>query len=256
MINPNISKEPSLVFSVFKDYGPEILFNNSTLDENTALTLVMSGMTLVEMDKTSIGRVDGSKNPKMLGPIPVPENEHLKAIAIPFETEITSSSDERIAAAGHRLCVAYFLFEGIAVRDVLDSYGLIEPYFTLIGRSMQKESNINPTSIKQLYTRMIDMFSGKIPRIFAINADNSLKEMIGKRLEYADTYLLCDLDKNEMYVLLYNPSIDVWRRRDIYKVASELNSSMFRSAMRIKTIEDIKEMVRILGILNIEIAPV
>ena len=228
-------KEPSLVFSIFKDYGPEILFNNSTLDENTALILVMSGMTLVEMDKSSIGRLDGSKNPKMLGPIPVPNNEHLKAIALPFETAITSSSDERIAAAGHRLCVAYFLFEGIAVRDVLDSYGLIEPYFTLIGRGLQSESNINPTSIKSLYTRMIDMFSGKIPRIYAINQDNSLKEMIGKRLEYADTYLLCDLVKKEMYILLYNPSIDVWRRRDIYKVASELNSSMFRSSMRIKT---------------------
>ncbi|MHA1200439.1 MAG: hypothetical protein ACTSQF_14040 [Candidatus Heimdallarchaeaceae archaeon] len=256
MINPNVSKEPSLVFSIFKDYGPEILFNNSALNENTALTLVMSGMTLVEMDKGSIGRLDGSKNPKMLGPIPVPEHEQLKAIAIPFETEITSSSDERIAAAGHRLCVAYFLFEGIAVRDVLDSYGLIEPYFTLIGRGLQKESSIDPTSIKQLYTRMLDMFSGRIPRIFAINPDNSLKEMIGKRLEYADTYLLCNLDKNEMYILLYNPSMDVWRRRDIYKVASELNSTMFRSSMRIKTIEDIKEMVRILEILNIEITPV
>ena len=80
--------------------------------------------------------------------------------------------------------------------------------------------------------------------------------MIGKRLEYADTYLLCDLNKKEMYILLYNPSMDVWRRRDIYKIASELNSSMFRSSMRIKTIEDVKEMVRILEILNIEIAPV
>lgn len=256
MINPNVTKEPSLVFSIFKDFGPDILFNNSTLDENTALTLVMSGMTIVEMDKASIGRLDGSKNPKMLGPIPVPEHEQLKAIAIPFETEITSSTDERIAAAGHRLCVAYFLFEGIAVRDVLDSYGLIEPYFTMIGRGLQKESDINPTTIKQLYTRMVDMFSGKIPRIFAINPDNSLKEMIGKRLEYADTYLLCDLNKNVMYILLYNPSMDVWRRRDIYKVASELNSNMFRSSMRIKTIEDVKEMVRILEILNIEIAPV
>ncbi len=256
MINPNVSKEPALVFSIFKDYGPDILFNNSTLEENIALTLVMQGMTLVEMDKGSIGRVDGTKNPKMLGPLPVPENANLKAIAIPFETEITSSTDERIAAAGYRLCVAYFLFEGSTVRAVLDSYGLIEPYFTLIGRSLQKESDINPSSIKQLYTRMIDMFSGKIPRIYAINADNSLKEMIGKRLEYADTYLLCDLNKKIMYILLYNPSINVWRKRAIFKVASELNSSMFRSSMRINTIDDVKEMVRILDILNIEIAPV
>ncbi len=256
MINPNVTKEPALVFSIFKDYGPEILFNNSELDENTALTLVMSGMTIVEMDKSSIGRLDGTKNPKMLGPIPVPDHEQLKAIAIPFETEITSSSDERIAAAGHRLCVAYFIFEGVAVREVLDSYGLIEPYFTLIGRSMQKESNIEPSSIKQLYTRMIDMFSGKIPRIFAINSDSSLKEMIGKRLEYADTYLLCDIDKKIMYILLYNPSMDVWRRREINRVANELNLNMFKRSMRIKTIEDVKEMVRILEILNIEIAPV
>ncbi|MHA2357953.1 MAG: hypothetical protein ACXABK_04210 [Candidatus Heimdallarchaeaceae archaeon] len=256
MINPNVTKEPSLVFSIFKDYGPEILFNNSNLEENTALTLVMSGMTLVEMNKASIGKVDGTKNPKMLGPIPVPDNEDIKAIAVPFETEITTSADERIAASGYRLCVAYFLFEGLAVREVLDSYGLIEPYFTMIARGLQKETGINPSSIKQMYTRMIDMFSGKIPRIFGVNPDNTLKEMVGKRLEYADTYLLCDMHKNIMYILLYNPSLDVWRRRDIFKVASELNSSLFRSAMRIKTIEDVKEMSRILDILNIEIAPV
>ncbi|MCK4973074.1 MAG: hypothetical protein KAS52_07110, partial [Candidatus Heimdallarchaeota archaeon] len=128
MINPNVSKEPTLVFSIFKDYGPEILYNNSILDENTALTLVM---TLVEMNKPSIGRLDGSQRPKMLGPIPVPDNETLKAIAIPFETEITSSTDVRIEKAGYRLCVAYFLFEGSAVREVLDSYGLIIPYFML-----------------------------------------------------------------------------------------------------------------------------
>ena len=256
MINPNISKEPTLVFSIFKDYGPEILFNNSILDENTALTLVMTGMTLVEMNKPSIGRLDGSQRPKMLGPIPVPDNETLKAIAIPFETEITSYTDVRIEEAGYRLCVAYFLFEGSAVREVLDSYGLIIPYFTLIARNLGTEANINPSSIKQVFVKMIDMFSGKIPRIYGVNKDNSLKEMIGKRLEYADTYLVCDLHKNEMYILLYNPSMDVWRRREISKVASELNSSMFKSSMRIKIIDDVKEMVGILDFLNIEISPV
>ncbi|MHA1345280.1 MAG: hypothetical protein ACTSVO_10065 [Candidatus Heimdallarchaeaceae archaeon] len=256
MINPDISKEPTLVFSIFKDYGPEILFNNSILEENSALTLVMTGMTLVEMNKPSIGKLDGTQSPKMLGPIPVPDNETMKAIAIPFETEITSSTDARIEQAGFRLCVAYFLFEGSAVREVLDSYGLIIPYFTLVARSLNTEANINPSSIKQVFLKMVDMFSGKIPRIYGVNKDNSLKEMIGKRLEYADTYLLCDLHKNVMYILLYNPSMDVWRRRDIYKVASELNSSMFKSSMRIKTVEDVKEMVRILEILNIEISPV
>ncbi|MHA1259450.1 MAG: hypothetical protein ACTSRO_07395 [Candidatus Heimdallarchaeaceae archaeon] len=41
MINPNVTKEPHMIFSIFKDYGPEILFNNSNLSENTSLTLVM-----------------------------------------------------------------------------------------------------------------------------------------------------------------------------------------------------------------------
>jgi hypothetical protein len=64
------------------------------------------------------------------------------------------------------------------------------------------------------------------------------------------------MDKKVMYILLYNPSVDVWRKRDIFKTASELNSTMFRSALRIKTIEDVKEMTRILDVLNIEISPV
>ena len=256
MINPNVTKEPTLVFSIFEDYGPEIVFNNSGLNEDTALTLVMSGMTLVEMNKSSIGRVDGTKNPKMLGPIPVPGHETLKAIALPFETQVSETTDERIAESGYRLCVAYFLFEGSAVREVLDSYGLIEPYFTMIARNLDSEDKINTNTINQMYQRMIDMFSGKIPRIFAIEADGKIRELIGKKLEYADTYLICDLHKKIMHVVIYNPSMDVWRKRDIYKIASELNSSMFRSALRINTVTDVEEMGRLLDHLNIEISPI
>jgi len=256
MINPNVTKEPKLVFSIFKDYGPEILFNNTNLNEDTALTLVMSGMTLVEMNKNSIGRVDGTKTPRMLGPIPVPEKETLKAIAIPFETKIAETSDERLAKAGYRLCVAYFVFEGSAVREILDSYGLIEPYFTLAAKNLDREDNINIQTIKQMYQRMIDMLSGKIPRIFSITPDGNVKELVGKKIEYADTYLICDMNKKVMHVVIYNPSMDMWRRRDIYKIASELNANMFRSALRINTINDVEEMSRLLDHLNIEITPV
>ncbi len=256
MINPNISKEPKMIFSMFKDYGPEILFNNSTIDEAKALTLVMSGMTLVEMNQDAKGRVDGSKNPKMLGPIPVPEMENLKAIAIPFETEITSSTDERIQEAGYRLCVAYLIFEGSAVREVLDSYGLIEPYFAMVARGLNKEDKINAVSIKKVLTKMVDMLQGNIPRIFTVNPDGTMKELIGKKIEYADIYFICDFIKNKMNILFYNPSLDIWRRREIYKIASEFNSSRFRSALRIITIDEVKEMGDLLDLLNIEIAPV
>ncbi len=250
-------REPKLVFSIFKDYGPEIIFNNSSLDdENIALTLVMSGMTLVEMNRSSVGRVDGTKTPQMLGPIPVPENETLKSIAIPFETAVGETTDDRIAAAGYRLCVAYFIFEGSNVREVLDSYGLIEPYFSMIARPLAEENNINEGNIKLVYQRMIDMFSGKIPRIFGIDGKGKVKELIGKRLEYRSTYLVCDLHKKQMHVLLYNPNMDVWERRDIQKRASEINSNMFKSALRINIVTDVNEIARILDYLNIEIAPV
>lgn len=256
MINPNVSKEPTLIFSIFEDYGPEIVFNNSGLSDDAALTLVMSGMTLVEMNKSSVGRVDGSKAPKMLGPIPVPGHETLKAIALPFETKVEETTDERIAKAGYRLCVAYFVFEGSAVREVLDSYGLIEPYFTMIARGLSSETKINSTTINQMYHKMIDMFSGKIPRIFAVDAEGNVKELVGKKLEYADTYFICDMHKKIMHVVIYNPTMDVWRKRDIYKIASELNSNMFRSALRINTVTDVEEMSRLLDHLNIEISPV
>ena len=90
MINPGRIKDPTMIFSIFKDYGPEIEYNNSGLSEDSALALVMSGFTLVEMNKESKGNLDGTKMPKMLGPIPVPENEELKAICIPFVWNIFS----------------------------------------------------------------------------------------------------------------------------------------------------------------------
>ncbi|UJG44710.1 MAG: hypothetical protein K9W46_05895 [Candidatus Heimdallarchaeum endolithica] len=255
MINPSQMRAPKMVFSIFKDYGPEIEFNNTTLSEEQALALVMSGFTLVEMNKDYKGRLDGSKMPRMLGPIPVPDTT-MKAIAIPFETKITSSEDERIAEAGYRDCVVFFIFEGSKLREVLDSYGIVEPYFSMIARSLNEEKSITPSNLKKVYERMVDMFTGRIPRIFKINNDNSVKEIIGKRLEHADAYLICDLERKNMYVLLYNSDIDIWRKREIEKVSSEVNSKMFRSALRRKFITDIGEISQILNLLNIEIAPV
>jgi len=55
---------------------------------------------------------------------------------------------------------------------------------------------------------------------------------------------------------LYNSDIDIWRKREIEKVSSEVNSKMFRSALRRKFITDIGEISQILNLLNIEIAPV
>ncbi len=256
MMNSGRIKEPKMIFSIFKDYGPEIEFNNSNLPEEKALALVMSGFTLVEMNRDSKGRLDGSKTPRMLGPIPVADAQNMKAIAIPFETEITHSEDERIAEAGYRDCVAFFIFEGSNIREVLDSYGLVEPYFSMIARSLSKEANINQHNLKNVYNRMVDMFTGRIPRIFKINDDNSVRELVGKRIEHADAYLICDLERKNMYILLYNPQMDVWRRREIEKISSEVNSKMFKSALRRKIVSDMSEIARILELLNVEISPI
>ena len=126
----------------------------------------------------------------------------------------------------------------------------------MIARSLNEEKSITPSNLKKVYERMVDMFTGRIPRIFKINNDNSVKEIIGKRLEHADAYLICDLERKNMYVLLYNSDIDIWRKREIEKVSSEVNSKMFRSALRRKFVTDIGEISKILNLLNIEIAPV
>ncbi|MHA1304945.1 MAG: hypothetical protein ACTSQE_06330 [Candidatus Heimdallarchaeaceae archaeon] len=256
MISSGQIKEPKMIFSIFKDYGPEIEFNNSQLSEEKALALVMSGFTLVEMNKESKGRLDGSKTPRMLGPIPVPDTEGMKAIAIPFETQIRESSDERIAEAGYRDCVAFFIFEGSTLREVLDSYGLVEPYFAMIARILNHEDAITTSNLKRVYNRMVDMFTGRIPRIFKVNKDNTVKEIVGKRIEYADAYLICDLERKNMHVLLYNSDLDIWRRREIEKVSSEINSKLFKSALRRKIVNDMGEIAHILDLLNLEIAPV
>ena len=97
------------------------------------------------------------------------------------------------------------------------------------------------------------LFSGKLPRVFTLMDDGSPKELIGKKIPASDVFLVADKNKNTLSILFYHPDPTVWRRRQIYKSASKLNSSVFKNKLKVITVTEIEEMSAILDRLNVSI---
>ena len=83
--------------------------------------------------------------------------------------------------------------------------------------------------------------------------DGSPKELIGKKIPASDVFLVADKSKNTLSILFYHPDPTVWRRRQIYKNASKLNSSIFKNKLKVITVTEIEEMSAILDRLNVSI---
>ncbi|MHA1443064.1 MAG: hypothetical protein ACTSPK_14565, partial [Candidatus Heimdallarchaeota archaeon] len=60
-------------------------------------------------------------------------------------------------------------------------------------------------------------------------------------------------NKSTLSILFYHPDPTVWRKRQIYRSASELNSSVFKNRLKIISVTEIGEMTKILDRLNVSI---
>jgi hypothetical protein len=250
-----------IVFVTFEDTGPEVIYNDTELTEEQTLTLAVEGMTIVGLDEGSGGKTmqERQKNPfdtmddkRFFGPIPVPDAPQLRSLAITFDVESTASTDSRIREYG-RKCIMFLLFNEDYTREILDAYGLIKPYFSVIVRDITSEEHLSQANLQDLSRKMGLLFSGKLPRVFTILEDGSPKELIGKKIPAADVFLVADRNKSTLSILFYHPDPTVWRRRQIYKSASELNSSVFKNKLKIVSVTEISEMSKILDRLNVSI---
>ena len=250
-----------IVFVTFEDTGPSVIYNDTDLKEDQSLTLAVQGMTIVGLDEGSKGKTmkdkktqifDTMDDKKSFGPLPVPDAPNLRALAITFDVESSESTDQRIREFG-RKCIMFLLFKEDYIREILDAYGLIKPYFSVIVRDITSESQLTQGNLQDLSTKMGLLFSGKLPRIFTILDDGSPKELIGKKIPAADVFVVADKSKNSLSILFYHPDPTVWRRRQIYKSASELNSNVFKNKLKTVTVTDISEMTKILDHLNVTI---
>jgi len=250
-----------IVFVTFEDTGPSVIYNDTPLSEDQTMTLAVEGMTLVGLDEGSSGKTmeekkkqvfDTMDDKKSFGPLPVPDAPNLRSMAITFDVESEESADNRILEFG-RKCILFLLFVEDYTREILDAYGLIKPYFSVIVRDIISEKDLTHSNLQDLSTKMGLLFSGKLPRIFTLLEDGSPKELIGKKIPATDVYLVADKNKSTLSILFYHPDPTVWRRRQIYKNASELNSSVFKNRLKVISVTEINEMTRILDRLNVSI---
>ncbi len=250
-----------IVFVVFEDTGPSVIFNDTYLTEEQTLTLAVEGMTIVGLDEGSQGKTlkekkaqsfDTMDDKRSFGPLPVPDAQDLRAMAITFDVESVDSSDHRITEFG-RKCILFLLFREDYTREILDAYGLIKPYFSVIVRDVTTENDLTHANLLDMSRKMGLLFSGKLPRVFTLTDDGSPKELIGKKIPASDVFLVADKNKSTLSILFYHPDPTVWRRRQIYKSASSLNSSVFKNKLKVITVTEIAEMSAILDRLNVSI---
>ncbi|NHK32080.1 MAG: hypothetical protein FK730_12055 [Asgard group archaeon] len=250
-----------IVFVTFEDTGPEVIYNDTKLVDEQTLTLAVEGMTIVGLDEGSSGRTleqkkkdpfDTMDDKRFFGPIPVPDAPQQRALAITFDVESEESDDSRIREFG-RKCILFLLFMEDYTREILDAYGLIKPYFSVIVRDITSEKHLTQANLQDLSRKMGLLFSGKLPRIFTIMEDGSPKELIGKKIPAADVFMVADRNKSTLSILFYHPDPTVWRRRQIYKSASELNSTVFKNKLKVVSVTEIGEMTKILDRLNVSI---
>ncbi|MHA1586202.1 MAG: hypothetical protein ACTSUW_02595 [Candidatus Heimdallarchaeota archaeon] len=250
-----------IVFVTFEDTGPAVIYNDTDLTEEQTLTLAVEGMTIVGLDEGSQGKTlkekraaifDSMDDKRSFGPLPVPDAQDLRAMAITFDVESVDSSDQRITEFG-RKCILFLLFREDYTREILDAYGLIKPYFSVIVRDINTENDLTHANLLDMSRKMGLLFSGKLPRVFTLMDDGSPKELIGKKIPASDVFLVADKNKNTLSILFYHPDPTVWRRRQIYKNASKLNSSVFKNKLKVITVTEIEEMSAILDRLNVSI---
>ena len=179
-----------IVFVTFEDTGPAVIFNDTDLTEEQTLTLAVEGMTIVGLDEGSSTQTMKEKKAKLFdtmddkrsfGPLPVPDAQDLRAMAITFDVESVESADQRITEFG-RKCILFLLFREDYTREILDAYGLIKPYFSVIVRDITTENDLTQANLQDMSRKMGLLFSGKLPRVFTLMDDGSPKELIGKKI--------------------------------------------------------------------------
>ncbi len=256
--DPYSPKLAGIIVSSFADRGPDIVFNNTELAEDEAMILAIKGMTVIGLDSPLdvIEDINDDEERRatiqQFGPFPIKGRDNLKALAISFVVKAEESADHRIMTFG-RFCVIFLVYHQEHTRLMLDSYGLIEPYFTIISRDLVMDSDLNPTNLSSVYRRMNMLFQGVLPRVFTVTDKGVIKELIGKEISHRDVFLIADKKKNSLYTMLVDPEMNVWRKRKIYQTASNLNSHLYRQKLTINTVTELEEISILLKRYNLSV---
>jgi hypothetical protein len=255
LYDPKLS---GLIVSSFTDAGPNIVFNNSELADDEAMILAIKGMTVIGLDNPLdvIEDINDDEERRaaiqQFGPFPIKGRNTIRALAISFVVKADATTDKRIEMFG-RFCVMFLIYNLEHTRLILDSYGLIEPYFTIISRDLIKDTDLNTANFHSIYNKMNMLFQGVLPRVFTVTDKGVIKELIGKEIMHRDVFLIADKKKKSLFTLLLDPEMTVWRKRQIYRSASNLNSHLYKQKLSVKTVTEIEDIGTLLTRYNLSV---
>ena len=59
--------------------------------------------------------------------------------------------------------------------------------------------------------------------------------------------------KKSLYTLLVDPEMSVWRKRQVYKTASNLNSHLYKQQLTVNTVTELEEVGTLLKRYNLSV---
>ena len=247
-----------IIVSTFADRGPDTVFNNTDLADDEAMILAIKGMTVIGLDNPldAIENINDDEERRstiqQFGPFPIKDRPTLKALAISFVVKSEESTDHRIRTFG-RFCVLFLIYNVEHTRLILDSYGLIEPYFNIISRDINYDKDLHPNNLSNVYRKMNMLFQGVLPRVFTVTDKGVIKELIGKEIMHRDVFLIADKKKKILYTLLADPEMSVWRKHEINRVAANLNSHLYKKKLTSRTVTELEEIAALLKRYNLSV---
>ncbi|TET31658.1 MAG: hypothetical protein E3J70_01790 [Candidatus Heimdallarchaeota archaeon] len=247
-----------IIVSTFADRGPDTVFNNTDLADDEAMILAIKGMTVIGLDNPldAIEDINDDEERRstiqQFGPFPIKDRATLKALAISFVVKSEDSTDHRIRTFG-RFCVLFLIYNVEHTRLILDSYGLIEPYFNIISRDINYDKDLHPNNLNNVYRKMNMLFQGVLPRVFTVTDKGVIKELIGKEIMHRDVFLIADKKKKILYSLLADPEMSVWRKHEINRAAANLNSHLYKKKLTSRTVTELEEIAGLLKRYNLSV---
>lgn len=229
-----------MLVTIFEDFGPQVAYNESPLDENTAFNLSIKGMTL-------LGQTNHEKD-SIYGPLPVPGHPRLRTLAYPFSVKSKETDDDRIAEHG-RSVVLWLFFDNSNQFAVRQSSGLIRSYLNLLTSELDSDSDINFENMKTINRRLMMILSSMKVKVYRISQveNPTIEELLDGGDVMISPILILVLEESSEMLVLMQREVGPMNRQKISRKIDEFNRESFNYKLKKKIITNPQEVQKILS---------
>ncbi|MFW9995325.1 MAG: hypothetical protein ACFFD4_25030 [Candidatus Odinarchaeota archaeon] len=233
MSSENSEMIEGLICTIFEDYGPTPVFNESFLDDTQAFNLGIKIMTVL-----------GNSEPREIyGPLSVPNDNDKRMLAYLFNVRSAESTDPRIKQFGRSVVIS-LIFSKNNEWAVRQSSGLIKSYLTLLVAEIEEETDVSFDRMKVIYQKVMLLVSQIKIKVYKISEYGApIEDMLsGGEMLQAKTVIVADLKENSLHVLIQDP-IPIKLRAEVTKQIDDFNKANFSYKMK-KSIIDNPEVIQ------------